>query len=133
MKRIIVALALAVSCLTLQAQTYEESMRYWSDGPLAWEDLSFKSPRDYRTCDLNFRWISSLEKTRPAWNTVQYVTIPSVALDKSISWHNQERMYPFALTYDQVLFDLNELYFRKMLNELYSKDNQRNANELYSF
>lgn len=133
MKRSLVAGALVLFCLNLKAQTFEESMRYWSDGPLVWEDLKTKSPRDFRTCELSFRWISQDEKTQPAWNTVQYVTIPSVALDKSISWHNMDRMYPFALTYDQVLFDLNELYFRKMLTELYSKDNQRSGSALYSF
>ena len=133
MKRFLVAVALVLLSLNLKAQTFEESMRYWSDGPLVWDDLKLKSPRDFRTSELSFRWMAQDEKTRPAWNTVQYVTVPSVALDKSISWHNMDRMYPFALTYDQVLFDLNELYFRKMLTELYSKDNQRSSNALYSF
>lgn len=133
MKRSLVAVALVLLSLNLKAQTFEESMRYWSDGPLVWDDLTLKSPRDFRTCELSFRWMAQEEKTCPAWNTNQYVTVPSVALDKSISWHNMDRMYPFALTYDQVLFDLNELYFRKMLTELYSKGNQRSSNALYSF
>lgn len=133
MKQSFIAFALVFCCLSLKAQTYEESMRYWSEGPLTWEDLNFKAPRDFRTSDLSFRWISQTEKTRPAWNTIQYVTRPSVALDKSISWHNMDRKYPYTLTYDQVLFDLNELYFRKTLTELYSKDNQRSGDALYSF
>lgn len=133
MKRVFLLLSLALICLNLKGQTYEESMRYWKDGPLVWEDLPFKSPRDFRTCDLRFRWLNNTEKTRPAWNTVKHVSVPSVALDKSISWHNQDRMYPCALAYDQLLFDLNELYFRKMLTELYSKDNTRSGQALYDF
>lgn len=133
MKRVFLFLSLTLIGLNLEAQSYDESMRYWHEGPLVWDDLTLKSPRDFRTSDLHFRWLTTTEKTRPAWNTVRYVSIPSVALDKSISWHNMERLYPCALAYDQVLFDLNELYFRKMLNEMYSKENTRSSQALYSF
>lgn len=133
MKKRLLTLSALLVCLNLGAQTYEESMRYWSDGPLEWEELTLKSPKDFRTSSLTFRWISSMEKTRPAWNTVQRVTVPRVALDKSVSWHNAERLYPFTLTYDQVLFDLNELYFRKFLSEFYRKGNEQSSDALYSF
>ena len=133
MKRIALFVIFALSCTILSAQSFEESMRYWTDGPLTWDDLNFKSPKDFRTSNLSFRWLTNSEKTRPSWNTVQYVSKPAVAMDKSLSWHNLERMYPCALAYDQVLFDLNELYFRKMLTELYSTDNKRSADALYAF
>lgn len=133
MKRIALLVIFALSSTVLSAQSFEESMRYWTDGPLTWDDLNFKSPKDFRTSNLSFRWLTNTEKTRPSWNTVQYVSKPAVAMDKSLSWHNLERMYPCALAYDQVLFDLNELYFRKMLTELYSTDNKRSADALYAF
>ena len=134
MKRILMILSLAFSCAIVQAQTYEESMRYWSDGPLTWDELTLKSPKDmFRTNNLVFRWTSETEKTKPYWNTIQSVPKYSAALDKSVSWHNAGRVYDYTLQYDQLIFDLNELYFRKMLNEFYSKDNRRSSNELYSF
>ena len=71
MKRFLVALSLVLFSLNLKAQTFEESMRYWSDGPLVWDDLTLKSPRDFRTCELSFRWMAQEEKTCPAWNTFQ--------------------------------------------------------------
>ena len=134
MKKILLILSLAFACASVKAQTYEESMRYWSDGPLTWDDLTLKSPKDmFRTNNLVFRWTSETEKTKPYWNTIQSVPKYSAALDKSVSWHNAGRVYDYTLQYDQLIFDLNELYFRKMLNEFYSKDNRRSSSELYSF
>lgn len=133
MKKLIVIGVLAMACFAMNAQSYKESMRYWDEGPLTWDDLTLKTPKDYKTCDLTFRWGIDNKKERISWNTVQYTPLPRVSLDKSVSWHNAERVYPFTLTYDQLLFDLNELYFRKMLTELYSKDNETSSNELYSF
>lgn len=133
MRKLFAALILLAVCFALRGQSFEESMRFWDEGPLTWDDLNFKSPRDFRTCDLTFRWMMESKKQRTSWNTIQYTPVPRVALDKAVSWHNTERQYPFALTYDQAIFDLNELYFRKMLQEEYSKDNKRSTNELYSF
>ncbi len=131
--RLITLCSFVFLCLSANAQTYEESMRYWDEGPLSWDDLTLKSPRNFRTCDLVFRWATTTQKQKISWNTVQYTPIARVALDKSVSWHNAERIYPCTLAYDQLLFDLNELYFRKTLTELYSEGNKQSANELYSF
>lgn len=116
MKRIL-TLSLVLLGLSAYAQTFEESMRFWDEGPLTWEDLTFKSPRDFRTCNLSFRWMVDSKKERVSWNTVEIKSVPRVAMDKSISWHNEDRQYPITLKYDQTLFDLNELYFRKCLTD----------------
>jgi len=131
--RLIALCSFVFLCMSANAQTYEDSMRYWDEGPLSWDELTLKSPRNFRTSDLVFRWATTTQKQKTSWNTVQYTPIAKVALDKSVSWHNAERIYPCALAYDQLLFDLNELYFRKMLTELYSEGNNQSANELYSF
>lgn len=131
-KSIFFIFLLILSGAILQAQTYEESIRHWSDGPLKWEELNLKSPRDYSTCDLRFRWISDTQKIRVSWNTVTLLRTYSLALDKSISWHNLDRISPNYLLYDQTIFDLNELYLRKTLKEFYG-GNERNLNTLYSF
>lgn len=133
MKRILFTVCLSLLCGALSAQTYEESMRYWSDGPLTWDELTLKSTQDAHTSDLSFRWIWDKERVRTAWNTVQYLDKPSVVLDKSISWHNLYRQYPSTLRYDQLLFDLNELYFRRLLTEFSNANNKRSAHELSSF
>ena len=130
--RLVFIFLLILSGANLKAQTYEESIRQWSDGPLKWEELNLKSPRDYSTCDLRFRWTSDTRKTRTSWNTVTYLRTYSLALDKSISWHNVDRVSPNYLLYDQTIFDLNELYLRKTLKEFY-EGNERSLNTLYSF
>lgn len=134
MRRIALFFTMALVCVELCAQTFDESMKYWSEGALTWDDLTLKSPKDiFRTNDLSFRWITENKKTKPYWNTVQYVSTPATALDKSVSWHNSARVYDYTLLYDQTIFDMNELYHRKMMGELYAKDNRRTPDELYSF
>ncbi len=49
--RLITLCSFVFLCLSANAQTYEESMRYWDEGPLSWDDLTLKSPRNFRTCD----------------------------------------------------------------------------------
>lgn len=131
--RLITFISFVVLCLSANAQTYEDSMRYWDEGPLSWDDLNLKSPKNFRTSDLTFRWTTTTQKQKISWNTVQYTPIARVALDKSVSWHNVERLYPCTLAYDQLLFDLNELYFRKTLTELYSEGNKQSGDALFSF
>ena len=133
MKKILLILSLAFVCAGVQAQTYEESMRPWSDGPLTWEELTLKSSNSFKTSDLSFNWAINHETEHPYWNTLRLVRKPLVALDKSTSWHNIDKVYDYTLAYDQAIFDLNELYFRKMLNDLYSKDNKQSEDVLYSF
>lgn len=125
--------ALFVLSATVYAQTYNESMRYWDEGPLTWEDIPLKPNKDNRTCDLNFRWLAEREKYRPAWNTVEYVVRPRVAMDKSLSWHNLEEKTPQALRFDQLVFDINELYYRRFLTEYLSDENTRSFETLHSF
>ena len=133
MKRILflISVTLLLSRVAF-AQTFEESMRYWSDGPLTWDDLTLRSSRLY-TSDLNFRWMYQTEKRRVAWNTVEKISTPVVALDKSISWHNLDRTYPEALRYDQLIFDLNELYYRKLLTEFNNPNNNQSYSQLHNF
>lgn len=135
MKRLysVLLLMLAAGTLSVSAQTFQESMRNWNDGPLTWDELTLKPSREYQTNHLSFRWLETLEKTRISWNTVIRRPIPYTALDRSISWHNVDRTQDMMLRYDQLIFDLNELYHRKFLMERYSPDNTRSDNDLFSF
>lgn len=87
MKRLysVLLLMLAAGTLSVSAQTFQESMRNWNDGPLTWDELTLKPSREYQTNNLSFRWLETQEKTRISWNTVIRRPIPYTALDRSIS------------------------------------------------
>ena len=131
MKKVLLLFVLLFFGLQSFAQTFEESIRYWSDGPLTWDDLRLKQTKDTSICDLTFRWMHESDTLRPAWNTVSYNKRPVVVLYKPTSWHNAGRQDSLALAYDQLMFDLNEVYFRKLLTENSRKE--RSANTLVSF
>lgn len=133
MKRLLVFAVLLIASPHLFAQSFDEGIRYWKDGPLTWDDLTLRQTKDTAICDLSFRWLYEPDTLRPAWNTVHYTSHPEVVLFKPSSWHNASRRSDLALQYDQILFDLNEVYFRKLLTEYNRKDNQRSFNILGSF
>ena len=133
MKRaVFITVFLAVSVF-MCGQTYEDSIRYWKDGPLTWEDLNLKQSRDTNMSSLAFVWQFDTDTLRPAWNTVEYALQPATLMIKSTSWHSKDHQTPLALKYDQLFFDLSELYFRKLLTDYERPGNQYTYDTLLDF
>ncbi|MBO4558379.1 MAG: hypothetical protein J5693_07210 [Bacteroidales bacterium] len=133
MKRLLVISILIAFSVAAAGQSITDGVRYWKDGPLTWDDFNLKPTKDSTLGDLSFRWLYESDTTRLAWNTVRYGARPEVVLYKPTSWHNADKKYQGALEVNQLLFDLNEIYFRKLLTEYNNPNNDKSFNLLSSF
>lgn len=133
MKRLLVFAVLLIASPHLFAQSFDEGIRYWKDGPLTWDDLRLKQTRDTTLSELSIAWQFDTDTLRPAWNTVQYRLRPETVLIKTASWHDKDHCTSFALGYDQLLFDLGEIYFRKMLTEYELPGNKHSYDSLLDY
>lgn len=134
MKKILV-LAFAFAALlvegTLSAQTLRESKLHWEAGPLMWEDFLGRPTVD--SMKWQFSWVVSndvqMEKIRKVRYYYQNVSVYAL---RNQSWVRPGEATPARLLYSQTVFDLWELYARKIKIE-FNTSHDLGYNEVASF
>lgn len=94
----------------------QEQKKYWSDGPLGWHDFTErKSP--HSISEFKYFLGYHMEKNRYG-DTILLRNIAEGYMDTGLSWVDPEYKTGQILRYNQVIFDLVELYRRKLQDEL---------------
>lgn len=113
------ALAMLSCCPSvLHAQDFRSSIRPWKDGRLTWDDFlkeDFHPDTVATTIYYTWKTVPSREKYG---NLVIQRNISELYMDKTLSWVRTDCMTDANLRYQQVIFDLAELYRRKFQKEL---------------
>jgi len=104
-------------------QTYDKvNYVYWSDSTkLTWEDFQGKpigSNENYAT-EIHLYNPATIEKAN-IFSTAKLTSI--CVFDKKHSWVNQKNASADLLLYNQVIFNIYELYTRKLRNEFYNTE-----------
>ena len=115
--KLCLAALLLFPTIALNAQ---KDYKYWTSGRLSWEDYSRSSgvTEDGSASSNSFGWETKDADEKYGNLTVHRVT-SNVYLNKGLSWVNPTLATDRQLKYNQLFFDLNELYCRKMLREIY--------------
>ncbi|MBP5636651.1 MAG: hypothetical protein J6X25_03940 [Bacteroidales bacterium] len=115
------AALLLFSAIGLYAQ--KDNNRYWDSGPLTWGDYTQSSAitEDGSGSSNSFGW-ETKDAHEEYGNLTVHRVVSRVYLNKAQSWVNPTLATDRQLRYNQLFFDLNELYCRRMLREIYDPD-----------
>lgn len=96
----------------------QDTRKYWSEGPLTWDDFQGLPP-DQNRLGSEFNYILSYEfGTNKFRDTTLTKYMAVVYMLKDASWVNLEQQVPNQLRYYQVLFDILEVQRRKFQKDL---------------
>lgn len=90
----------------------QKNARHWSEGKLTWNDFKEKEST-HNISDLKYYFGYKTEKQRFGDTTVLRIKAESY-MDKNLSWVHPNYKTEQLLKYNQVLFDIVELYRRKL-------------------
>jgi hypothetical protein len=119
--KLCLAALLLFSAIGLNAQ--KNNNKYWESGKLTWGDYTESSAigDDGSSSSNSFGWETKDAHEQSGNLTVHRVT-SKVYLNKAQSWVNPTLATDRQLRYNQLFFDLNELYCRRMLREIYDPE-----------
>lgn len=99
-------------CIT-QLQAQNNNLKYWSDGPLQWDD--FKGKYFFPDMDAELQYGLTFSSNRQIINDTVLLRLTAVGyIDRDLSWVRPEKRYAAMLDYNQVIFDIIELHRRKL-------------------
>ncbi len=118
---------------TLAAQTDSSNILNWADKRLEWSDFQ-GSPVDYSLyhSELNFT-IGYSTKTYLVEDTKVTALISYCYMDRGTSWVKKENMNDKYLIYNQIQFNLAELYSRKLQTQLFLLLNEKKERRIEAF
>lgn len=95
----------------------QDNRKYWHEGKLSWSDFrEFKSQSQASELKYFFGYESAKER----FNDTTIIGIRSYCyIDKVLSWVDTEQKSDLLLRYNQVIFDIVELYKRKLQSDFY--------------
>lgn len=131
MKKLFAALLILSSCLTSWAQTVKDSFRPWEQEALTWDWFMGHSKSDSMVYNLawNFKYKYQIEKI----NGIHYAYCDVLAgMDCTDSYAHLDYRNPQGLKYCRLLFDLVELYSRKVTIDL-AKDVESSFQQINKF
>lgn len=95
----------------------QDSKKEWEDGKLKWDDFQEKTI-SIGNSELKYVFGYSTDKLKVSDTT--FIGIKAYSyMDKNLSWIKKEYKNDRYLKYNQVIFDLTELYRRKFQHEIY--------------
>lgn len=120
---------------TVRAQSYDESFRYWNEGPLTLGDFTI---RDMWTDDpmvsSSMEYGIAYKDTVLRFGNLRYQTLYSLAkMDRVNSWIRTGRATELTLKYHQVAFDIAELNRRKLQDRFENGESFVSPSNLISF
>jgi len=98
----------------------QHQYKYWRDGKLSWSDFQVKEANVAESSHLAFQIFSVTEKQYGIDTTFISLKAETI-VDKDKSWVKLSEKSPWVLAYNQVIFDIAELYRRQLqiqLNEV---------------
>jgi hypothetical protein len=98
----------------------QHQYRYWRDGKLSWSDFQVKEAKVAESSHLAFQIFSVTDKQYGIDTTFISLKAETV-VNKDKSWVNASQKNVWVLAYNQVIFDIAELYRRQLqiqLNEV---------------
>lgn len=110
---------LALAAFASQAQGIDESMRYWDEGRLTWDDFEKRNFEGMEKSYLSPIYHSEY-KARKYGNLTYRSHKIRTGFDKSDTWVRTEYISDRLLRYNQLILDIAEAYSREMQNELNS-------------
>lgn len=115
-----IKLCLAALLLSAVVANAQNDYKYWSSGKLSWSDYTKSSAigDDGAASANSFGW-ETKDSHEEFGNLTVHRVSSNVYLNKSLSWVNPTLATDRQLTYNQLFFDLNELYCRMMLRDIY--------------
>lgn len=111
---LILTLACAAMSIDATAQGYMSELRPWEDGPLSWDDFRTIQPYDDTTASkLVYWWKPGTVKEKYGNLVVQKIVVTNY-FDRAHSWAAPEYRSDIRLKYNQTIFNIAELYKRKL-------------------
>ena len=116
MKRFLAIISLLTLSLMGIAQSYDESIRYWNEGPLTFDDFSIRDMwTDDPSVSSSMEYGITYRDTVLRFGNLRYHTIYSLAtMDRVNSWMRTGSATEQSLKYHQVAFDITELNRRRL-------------------
>lgn len=133
MKQLITLLIAGGAMLSaaLPAQTIEQANRPWEAGPLTWDEFLGTAHSD--TTISEFAWNVRLDDHKlKVGNTTYVYPLFTPSFDQTESWVKQEFKNDAMLQYNQILFDMLELYTRRATRD-YILNQDYSSSQVWSF
>ena len=127
MKKYYLLIVLFAFSYTINCQEYR---KYWKDGKLTWDDFQ-SEPTKTNASHLAYVLMYQTNK-KVIDNVTYYGVISDAYIDKSLSFVHTNLKDKHHLNYNQVIFNLVEIYKRKLQKRIYTLDNIFNTNSLFS-
>ena len=130
-KIVIIFLANLILAYGLFAQN---NTREWSQGKLTWDDFKEGKSELHESQISYFAYSFLFFPERQMFENALVVrNVARAHMDRNLSWVNPEYKTEQLLRYNQVIFDIVELYRRKLQIELYSVCCESNITECTRF
>lgn len=124
MKKVTV-FAILLAVLSIKAQDYR---KYWKDGKLTWDDFQAKPTKNTVS---NLAYVLLYKTDKKVINNTNYRGVFADAyVDKSLSFVHNNLKDEYQLKYNQVLFNLLEIYRRIFQQRIYRLNNFFEINSL---
>lgn len=107
--------------LPLIAQSNNDSFLYWNERKLDWKDFQGIAPsyNDYTSSEIKYGL--GYRTFKREINDIEFSWIETYSyMDKKSSWVAEDYKSPDVLLYNQIIFNIAELYSRKMQEEINS-------------
>lgn len=114
MKRLLLLVSLC--CAVTTATLSQENLKSWDSGPLTWDDFSLLNSKvNEKNSYLEFLLVVEERPFTPEGYPLMYPEVVAMAyMDKNLSWAVSSSCSPDELRYNQVMFNIVELYRRKL-------------------
>ena len=124
----------------IQVPDYTDpGVKHWNDGPLTWQDFQTRhTPADTKKVSEIYVLSQMDYEKMKIGNTRFYYAKIQVSMDRLLSWYDPDKADEWLLRYNQVVFDMAQLYalqFQNDFNSHYSpsrRANQDYYNRLFS-
>ena len=127
MKKYFLLIILFTFSYTINCQEYR---KYWNDGKLTWDDFQAEPTN---TSASHLAYVLMYQTNKKVIDNVTYYGVFTEAyIDKSLSFVRNNLKDKYHLNYNQVIFNLVEIYKRKLQKRIYTLDNIYNTNSLFS-
>lgn len=109
----------------------QENKKYWSEGKLSWSDFSLKENSEGVSELMCFLRFNTGKEKSEGITVVRYIT--SCYMDNKLSWVNSSYQTEQYLRFNQVIFDIGEVYRRKLQYELDRANSQAEAERIFKY
>lgn len=119
MKKTFTIIILALAAFVSHAQGIDDSIRYWDEGKLTWDDFEKRNFEGVEKCYLDPIYHTQY-KTKKYGNLSYRSHTVRTGFDRSDTWVRTEYISDRLLRYNQLIFDIAEANARDMQKELNS-------------